>query len=245
MKKTRMSALALAGVMLLSLCACGAGESEPTPDPAPTGSVNVTPPPPEAPPSESVQVVTPSPEAESTQPGNDIPPEETDNPEYPPETQSPAGTPEPTPVSEPTPTPTPEPTPAPTPEPAAVTVARIWEDIAAGRDLPELMDLDDGLLDALYGIDAADLDEYVAKIPMMGTWATEFFLARVRPGKMEDVKAGVNARLSDLKGQWEQYLPDQRTLVDDAQVVESGDYILFCICADAQSAAGIFQDCTK
>lgn len=225
MKKIRLSALVLAGAMSLSLllASCG-GKADPTPSPN-----------------------EPSVSPEATQPAESIIPSEEPSAEASPE-PTPELTVEPSaePTVQPTPTPAPTPTPESTPEPAAdVAVADIWAAIEAEQDLPALMDLDDSLLSDLYGIDAADLDEYVAKMPLMDVHATEFFIAKVQPGKMSTVKDSISARLADLKAQWERYLPEQLELVNNAQVVESGDYILFCVAEDAQGAVELFQDYTK
>ncbi len=224
MKKTRLFALALAGAMSLSLLAACGGNSDPTPSP---------------------NAPTPSPVTETTATPEPTQPAESVTPSTEPSTEATAD-----PTGEPTVQPTPEPTVQPTPEssstPAAdVAVADIWSAIASNLELPDLMDLDDDLLSALYGIDAADLDEYVAKMPLMNVHATEFFIAKVKPDKMSTVKDGISARLADLKAQWERYLPEQLELVNNAQVVESGDYILFCVAEDAEGAVELFQDCTK
>ena len=49
------------------------------------------------------------------------------------------------------------------------------------------MDVDADTLSALYGIDAADLEEYICKMPMMSVQATEFFIAKVKDGKLDAV----------------------------------------------------------
>jgi len=230
MKKIRLSALALAGVMSLSLLTACGGKADPTPTP----EQSATPP---------VAETTETPEA--TQPAESVTPSAEPSTEATPEVTA-DPTVEPTVQPTPAPTPTPEATPEPTPEPAAdASVADIWAAIEGEQDLPSLMDLDDDLLSDLYGINAADLEEYVAKMPLMNVHATEFFLAKVKPGKMSAVKDGISARLDDLKGQWERYLPDQLELVNNAQVVESGDYILFCVAEDAKGAVELFQDYTK
>lgn len=96
------------------------------------------------------------------------------------------------------------------------------------------MDLDNDMLSSLYGISAADLEEYVAKVPMVNVKATEFFLPRV--------KSGIAKRQADLEEQWKQYLPDQLELVENYQLVTSDDYVMFAI---ADGAVTAFYNCTK
>lgn len=128
---------------------------------------------------------------------------------------------------------------------AELSAEDVWNTVSAGRELPSFMDLDDGLLSDLYGIDAADLDSFVAKIPMMNVHATEFFIAKVKSGKMDAVKDGIAKRQADLEEQWSSYLPEQLELVRNYKLAESGDYVLFAIYEDADSVVKAFEDCTK
>lgn len=128
---------------------------------------------------------------------------------------------------------------------ADLSAEDIWNAVSAGRELPSFMDLDDGLLSDLYGIDAGDLDSFVAKIPMMNVHATEFFIAKVKSGKMDAVKDGIAKRQADLTEQWSSYLPEQLELVQNYKLAESGDYVMFAIYEDADSVVKAFEDCTK
>lgn len=121
----------------------------------------------------------------------------------------------------------------------------VWNAVSAGRELPDFMDLDDGLLSDLYGIDAADLDSYVAKVPMINVKATEFFIAKVKSGKMDAVKDGIAKRQADLDEQWSMYLPEQLELVRNYKLVESGDYVMFAVTEDADDIVKAFNDCVK
>ena len=107
-----------------------------------------------------------------------------------------------------------------------------------------MMELDDDALDFLYGMDAADLESYVGRIPMMNVHATEFFLAKVADGKMDDVKKALENRQATLEQQWSMYLPDQYALVKDYQLVVNGNYVLFCICEDTDTVVKLFNDAT-
>jgi len=226
MKNFRLPALALAGALSLSiLTACSPKEPDPTP--APTDTPVVT-----AAPSE-----TPEPEVtESAEP------EESDTPApIPSDVQvSPIETPKPTVKPTPAPVETP-----PAQESEALTASAIWDKVSAGLDLPALTDLDDDLLSDIYGIDAADLESYVCKLPLMNVHATEFFIAQVKEGKLDAVKSAVEARQAALEEQWKQYLPDQLELVQNYKLTTSGSYLLFAIGEDAAGVETAFLDCTK
>lgn len=127
----------------------------------------------------------------------------------------------------------------------SVSISTIWDKVSASLELPGLTDLDDDLLSSLYGISAADLEEYVAKMPLMNVQSTEFFIAKVKPGKMDAVKAGITKRQADLVEQWKQYLPAQLELVENYKLITSGDYIMFAVADGVDSAVTAFNDCTK
>lgn len=221
MKKIRLSALALTGAMILTLAACSSKEPQATPSPEATGTPEV------------VESVAPSetPEvSEEPLPSESMnvvtPPAETDAVVKPLETQKPGE-------------------PAPSEAPAEGSkVQAVWNAIAT-RELPAFMDLDDDILSQLYGIDAADLVEYVGKMPFMNVQATEFFIAQVQPDKMDTVKAALEKRQADLETQWAQYLPDQLELVQNYQMVTNGDYIMFAIADCAEEAVTEFNTYTK
>ena len=230
MKKIRLSALALTGAMVLTLAACSSKEPEATPTPEPTITPNVVE---SIAPSETPEAVSPDPEpSEST---NIVtPPAETDAVVKPLETQKPVQT---API---------ETEPAPTEAPSGTSkVQAVWEAIAT-RELPFFDDsLDDQILADFYGIDPADLVEYVWKMPFMNTQATEFFIAQVQPDKMDTVKAALENRQAALEEQWSQYLPDQLELVKNYKLVTNGDYIMFAVTEYADEVVTEFNTYTK
>lgn len=225
MKRIRLSALALTGAMILTLAACSSKEPEatPTPEVTDTPSVVESVEPSETPEASPEPTETPVPEESGT-----AAPEESQKPDqsHPIETE---------------PAPTEEPSQAPA---EGSKVQAVWDAIAT-RELPYFMDLDDDILSQLYGIDAADLVEYVGKLPFMNTQATEFFIAQVQSGKMDAVKAALEKRQADLEAQWAQYLPDQLELVQNYKLVTNGDYILFAIADCADEAVNEFNTYTK
>lgn len=242
----RFLALALAGTLTLSLLtACGSGVTPETQTPPPaTESVLPSP--------ESSAPVTEEGGMESSLPESSAPAaEESQTPDA--ETSSkPSAAPTTKPTSKPTPTPTQTskpstaPTPTPTPEstPQTDVVQSVWNDISQ-LDLPNLMQLDDATFTSMYGISTSDLVSYVCYIPMMGVHATEFFVAEVKDGKMDTVKADIEKRQADLDAQWSQYLPEQYELVKNYKLVTNGNYVLFAVSEHADAAVTAFNTYTK
>ena len=227
----RILSLALAGVLSLGLLTACGGNQEPAPE-------TDTP---------AVESPTGTPETEPTPT-----PEETVLPETtPPAEESPSEEPSDTPSAKPSTPPSsapstkPTPTPAPVePEPTVDVVQSTWNAISQ-LDIPSLSDVDAETLSALYGISTDDLVSYVCKMPAISVQATEFFIAEVKDGKMDAVKAAVEKRQADLVQQWSQYLPEQLELVENYQLVTSGNYILFAISEHADQAVSAFNSYTN
>ena len=126
-------------------------------------------------------------------------------------------------------------------DPAEVVASINKEFLEANTDnLPALMELDAETLQGMYGIEPEWVTAFVCQFPMMNVHATEFFVAQVKDGNMDAVKAGIQNRLETLEQQWEHYLADQYELVKNAKVVTSGNYILLCIGHEAAAAADAF-----
>ena len=223
----RILSLALAGVLSLGLLtACGGGQDNVPETDTP-----------------AVESPSASPETEPTPT-----PEETGLPETtPPAEESPSEEPSDTPSAKPSTPPSsapstkPTPTPAPVePEPTVDVVQSTWNAISQ-LDIPSLSDVDAETLSALYGISTDDLVSYVCKMPAISVQATEFFIAEVKDGKMDAVKAAVESRQAALVQQWSQYLPEQLELVENYQLVTSGNYILFAISEYADQAVSAFN----
>ena len=227
----RILSLALAGVLSLGLLTACGGNQESAPE-------TDTP---------AVESPTGTPETEPTPT-----PEETVLPETtPPAEESPSEEPSDTPSAKPSTPPSsapstkPTPTPAPVePEPTVDVVQSTWNAISQ-LDIPSLSDVDAETLSALYGISTDDLVSYVCKMPAISVQATEFFIAEVKDGKMDAVKAAVEKRQADLVQQWSQYLPEQLELVENYQLVTSGNYILFAISEHADQAVSAFNSYTN
>ena len=234
----RILALALAGALSLSmLTACG-GQADPAPETtAPAVESPSAGPETETPAPESSAPVAETPEA----PESETPSEEpSDAPSTAPSAK-PSSKPSQPPASS---APSTQPTPTPEPEPQVDVVQSVWNEIAK-LDIPALSDVDAETLSALYGISADDLVSYVCKMPAISVQATEFFIAEVKDGKMDAVKAAVEKRQADLVQQWSQYLPEQLELVENYQLVTSGNYILFAISEQADAAVTAFNTYTK
>lgn len=242
----RFLALALAGTLTLSLLtACGGGSDTPDTQTTPPTVESTAPVPESSTPVTETTPAVPESSAPVTEESQEPDSQTSSKPSAAP-TAKPSAKPTAKPTTKPTQTTKPSTAPTPTPEskPQTDVVASVWNDISK-LDLPSLMALDDDLLSKLYGINASDLVSYKCYMPEMGVHATEFFIAEVKDGKMDTVKAGIAKRQADLDTQWSQYLPEQYELVKNYKLVTSGNYVLFAISEHADEAVSIFNTYTK
>ena len=251
MKNQKLFSLALAGALSITqLAGCGSpgGGVSPTPTPTPLPTESVIP-------SENPTVTTmpiPTPSESAAPEVTPLPPANPDegvtvSPEPADPSQPPQATevirPE-APSQQPAESPKPSETPAPsdTPAPEASAVQSVWNQVS-GLERPELMDIDSALLSDLYGIDSADVVEFIGKMPMITANVTEFVIIQAAPGKADTVKAACESRLETLKGGG-QY-PANQVLVDNYKLIVNGDYVLFCIDEHADTMAEAFNSYTK
>lgn len=129
-----------------------------------------------------------------------------------------------------------------------VTTDEIWNNIEktinpSGDALPSFMDnVTVDILGQLYGLVSDDVEQFTLKTPMMNVQATEIFIAKVKPGRMDAVKEAVAKRQKALDETWNRYLPDQYELVTNYKTAEKGDYIIFVVAEKADEIIKVFED---
>lgn len=128
------------------------------------------------------------------------------------------------------------------------SIPEVWTAISdkIGADnLSATMELTADNLKDLYSIDSADLKQFAAYMPMMNVKAEEFFLAEAADGKADAIVSAIESRQKMLDEQWAQYLPDQYELVKNYKLVQNGNYILFAVSENADTAVTVFDEMTK
>ena len=243
MKKIRIAPLALALAMALTfaLSACSKAEPEPT---APEIDAGILPPGNTGGGLMIIPVPTPTPDEgeetdEPTQSAEVVSPEESGQVAEPLESQVPTS------QTQPIQTPPPEATPEPTPEaPAkAVTAADVYGKVFAVADSAAAMEAS-FVLEDFYTISESDLEDFVLYIPETSTTIEEIFIAKVKSGKMDSVKAACEERQGMMAEDAALY-PATGGYVASYQLVTEGDWLLFCVCGSPDSAVTAFRDALK
>lgn len=239
--KQRLTALALAGMMLLGLAAC-AKQSQV--EPSPSASAEVT-----SAPSETAEPTAPTVPDKGTpppaDPSQEVPVLRPGDPGY----EDPAPTPSQPPIGDPTAPPSVEPTQEPSEEPAkeltAADLRNMFVLTSSNSNAPtaDFTDMAD-YLENFYNLSTDDLEDFVFYMPDMSTALQEFFLAKAKEGKVEDVKAACQSRLDGLKEEAEFY-PGTADFVDTAKVEVVGDWVVLAVCPEAERMVKILQEAVK
>lgn len=101
----------------------------------------------------------------------------------------------------------------------------------------KLSAVDDSYLAGMLDIDAADVDDYILMVQAMGTAIDQYGVFKVTDAaKRSTVKAAVENYISTTKANWANfnYLPEETVKIDNATVVERGNYILFTILSESE-----------
>ncbi len=240
--KRRLLALGLALCLTAALTACGGGET-----PAPTGDVPAE----TLAPSGEPSVAPDGPEVEH----ETLPTGPAGEPSATPEpSASPAPSAAPSegqvathPIVTPSPSQAPAsetPSEAPSEAPAkSVTAAEVYAAVSQAAGVG--YDNNTAYIDAYYTtLNTSDLAEYVLYQPSMSAQTEEIFIAKVNSGKLDAVKAACKDRQATMAEDAAKY-PDTGDYVDSYQLVTEGDWVLFCVGANAAGAASAFKDAVK
>lgn len=106
-------------------------------------------------------------------------------------------------------------------------------------ELPAGQLLDDETLETIYGISMDDIENYAVYVPMMNVHATEIAMFKVK--NMDNVKKGVEDRLTFLDEMWSMYLPAQYELVQNHMLIEKDGYYFMIISNYNDDIANIIQ----
>lgn len=247
--KQRLTALVLAGVMLLGLAACAGQRQQ---EPSPSASAEVT-----GDPSPAITDV-PAETAEPTDtpildkgtpapvvPSQEVPVLRPGDLGY----EEPAPTPSGPAIGDPTVPPSVEPTQEPSEEPAETLTAAdlrnmfVLSSSNSNQPTADFTNMGE-YLENFYNLSADDLEDFVFYMPDMSTALQEFFLAKAKEGKVDTVKAACQSRLDGLKEEAEFY-PGTADFVDTAKVEVVGDWVVLAVCPEADRMAKILQDAVK
>ena len=103
------------------------------------------------------------------------------------------------------------------------------------------MELDDTTVSDLTTINLDDVEEYAITKAMIMNSADVTAVVKAKDGKVESVKSALQAMLDTEKNN--AYLPEQKEKVENAALIEKGNYVILLINADVKAAEEAVNEC--
>ena len=94
---------------------------------------------------------------------------------------------------------------------------------------------------AAYGLDESLIEDYTLRTPENGDTAHEFFIARVRDGKMAEVEQILEQRKESIAAQWADGSNDSMAYARDPVIYKSGNYIMLAVYEDPDTLRTEFE----
>jgi hypothetical protein len=108
--------------------------------------------------------------------------------------------------------------------------------ILAKVEQPSLMDVTSDMLQDLYHLDPALLEQFTIKMPMMNVKTNEIAILKVKDANdIAAVEEAVKQRAEDVQKQFETYLQDQYENAKNYKIVVKENYLLFVISESADT----------
>lgn len=106
----------------------------------------------------------------------------------------------------------------------------------------EVQPADSRMVRRLYGLNPTDFEDLILFYPSTNMGAEELLLVKLADtSQQEAVQAAVQTRLETQKTSFDGYGVEQFALLTEHSVIEvRGNYVLFIVCQDAQSARRAF-----
>lgn len=131
-------------------------------------------------------------------------------------------------------------------EEADVSVQSVYEAVGAAVELPSMIEGDDNFISNYYGIDPADLDEYVFAEAEDATLASVVIIMKVKSeDAAERIVNSLNTVINQKAAEMQDYIPEQYEIVADSSVKTEGLYVYLVIAENAGDIESVIQSALK
>lgn len=122
-----------------------------------------------------------------------------------------------------------------------VTVKDVVTKVVEKAPMQMPMELDDTTVSDLTTINLDDVEEYAITKAMIMNSADVTAIVKAKDGKVESVKAALQEMLDTEKNN--AYLPEQKEKVENAVLIEKGNYVILLINEDVKAAEEAVNEC--
>ena len=107
---------------------------------------------------------------------------------------------------------------------------------------PAQIELSAEQLKEFYNIDAAKLEDFSVRMPMMNVKTNEIAIFKVKDAKdVAEIEAAAKQRAENVMKQFEQYLPDQYENAKNYKIVTKDNYVLMVISESAEELINVYD----
>lgn len=131
-------------------------------------------------------------------------------------------------------------------EESAADLRTIYESVGEAVELPSMVEGDDDYISNYYGIDSADLEEYVFAEAEDATLASCVIMMKAKDeAAAARVETALNTVLSQKAAEMQDYIPEQYDIVTDSSVKTEGLYVYLVISEDMDKIESTIQSALK
>lgn len=130
---------------------------------------------------------------------------------------------------------------------AVMAAKDVWDGLkeAFGADAPRTTKGDDAVFARDYGIDEGLIDSYSLQTPEGEDTASEFFIAKVKEGKMAQVEEALEKRKTAIADKWKDSTDEKMGYAKEPVIIKNGNYIMLAVHEDLTNARTEFEKLTK
>ena len=127
-----------------------------------------------------------------------------------------------------------------------VSVQSVYEAVGAAVELPSMIEGDDNFISNYYGIDPADLEEYIFAEAEDATLASAVIITKVKSeDAVERIVSSLNTVINQKSAEMQDYIPEQYEIVADSSVKTEGLYVYLVIAENAGDIESVIQSALK
>lgn len=115
---------------------------------------------------------------------------------------------------------------------AVVAALEAKQPVAMAMEISSSKEGSDDYMTDLFGLNLDDIEDYYGKASLANVSSDVVMMVKAVPGKVDAVKAGLEAHRDNLAASFEMYLENQYLKASNGRVVVKGDYVLLVVLGD-------------
>lgn len=128
----------------------------------------------------------------------------------------------------------------------AADLRSVYDSVGEAVELPSMVEGDDDYISNYYGIDPADLEDYIFAEAEDATLASCVIMMKAKDADAAGrVETALNTVLDQKAAEMQDYIPEQYDIVTDSSVKTSGTYVYLVISEDKGDIESVIASALK